>query len=221
MLQKSFPRDSFGYGLPKRAQAIINKLVHETKFVYREYKRTYQSCRIRSASDSCACRESVLSYLIVNYGRSAEEYKGPMMEESEMYLPIVDSLQYGDRVIPSADLDTERHARGLAFRAKDKIIIAPSECDTPLDMLRPDQKCFVRWSYSMQMPKHYSDVTAFTGVTIHPQIELLGKPDGFEFLASEDNNCRHVGSVWTYEQAFIAGQHVRVWWQEPEDAAGQ
>ena len=136
-----------------------------------------------------------------------------------MYFPIIDSLQYGERVIAGANLEVDIHARGLTFKATDKIIPAPSECDTPLDMLRSDQKCLVRWSYSMQMPNHYSDVTAFAGVTIHPQIELLGKPDDFEFLASEDNNCRHVGSLWTYEQAFIAGQHVRAWWQKREDDA--
>ena len=60
-----------GYGLPKQAQAIINKLVHETKFVYREYKRTYRI--VPNPSRATHVRiESVVSYLVVNYGRAAE-----------------------------------------------------------------------------------------------------------------------------------------------------
>lgn len=200
-----------GYGLPKQAQALINSLVHETKLVYRDYKRTFRIVPI-PARPGFVRIETVVSYLVVNYGRASENYK-PKLDEWDNYFPVVDSLQYGTYSIPVGQINSANHERGITFSPKAAIVIAPSECDTPLDMLRVDQKCFVRWSYSMQMPRDYSDVTAFSGVTINPQIELLGKPDDFEFFASEDNSCRHVGSTWVYEQAFIAGQHVRTWWR--------
>jgi hypothetical protein len=199
-----------GYGLPKQAQALINSLVHETKRVYRGYNRTFKVTRI-DGKPGFVRIDTTVAYLVVNYGRGAEKYR-PKLEESDRYLPQVNALQYGDHAVELPDLNREDHERGVTFTPKKWMTIVPSQSDVPLDSLRSDQKCFVRWSYSMEMPEHYSDVTAFTGVTINPTLELLGA-EGFEFSASEDNNCRHVGSTWVYEQAFVAGQHVRTWWR--------
>jgi hypothetical protein len=63
------------------------------------------------------------------------------------------------------------------------------------------------------MPEMYSDVTAYAGMTIHPVIELIEKPYDLDFWASETSCCKHVGNVWTYEEAFVAGQHLRTWWR--------
>ncbi len=199
-----------GYGLPKQAQALINSLVHETKRVYREYKRTFRILRI-DGRPGVVRVETTVAYLVVNYGRAPEKYR-PMLDESDRYSPQITALQYGDNVVDLRELTRDQHERGFTFVPKKWVTIASSQCDIPLDQLRPDQKCFVKWSYTMEMPEHYSDVTAFTGVTINPALELLGA-DGFDFTASEDNNCRHVGSMWMYEQAFVAGQHVRTWWR--------
>jgi hypothetical protein len=80
--------------------------------------------------------------------------------------------------------------------------------------LKEDQKCVVRWAYTIEMPRYYSDVTSFGGVTINPTFELTEKPPNLSFWADMED-CDHAagGLTWQYNRAFIGGQHLRVWWQ--------
>ena len=200
-----------GYGLPKAAQDVIYDLVHNTKRVYRDYRRTYRIVR-HPEKPGYVIVHGTVSYRVVNNGTGSDNYL-PKLAESEIYNPQFESLQYGDHVINGDEIDKEITKTSITFAPKASVTIAPSEANAPSDLLRKDQQCMVRWSCSIEMPEHYSDVTAYTGVTVHPMIELVEKPPDLDFFASEDNDCSHVGSTWTYERAFVAGQHIRAWWR--------
>jgi hypothetical protein len=199
-----------GQWLPKAAGELLYKLVHDTKLVYRDYRKTY---RIERRSGGTVVLRLTLSYRVVNNGKRRERYAPKLMEEG-MYSPRVTSLQYRKHCVLAADLIEETLAGGVKhFRPKKQVKISPSEATAAIENLREDQVCAVRWEYQIEMREHYSDVTAFGGMTIDPTLELIDKPNDLEFWASEDNSCKHVGSTWTYEQAFVGGQHIRTWWR--------
>jgi hypothetical protein len=149
----------------------------------------------------------------VNNGKAREKYR-PKLQEEGMYFPAVLSLDYGNYSLRGDELTTETEVGGVkGFAPKSYVWIQASDATTAIEGLSSEQVCVVRWAYQIEMPEYYSDVTAFGGMTINPRIELLDKPDNFEFLASEEPPCKHVGSTWTYERAYVAGQHLRVWWR--------
>jgi hypothetical protein len=200
-----------GQWLPRAAGNLLYGLVHDTKLVYRDYRKTF---RIVRKSDTLITIHSTLSYRVVNNGKRSERYGPPNLKEEGMYSPAVTSLQYRKLSLGARDLKEETLAGGVrCFSGRKRIRIAPSDAHTALENLREDQFCFVQWAYQVEMPVYYSDVTAFSGMTVNPILELVDKPDDFDFWASEDNRCVRLGRTWTYDQAFIAGQHVRAWWR--------
>jgi hypothetical protein len=199
-----------GQWLPKAAGDLLYKLVHDTKFVYREYRKTYRIVRQPAGT---VIIHLTLSYRVVNNGKRRERYKPKLLEEG-MYSPRVTSLQYGKQSVPTRDLNEETLVGGVrSYCPKKRVGISPSEANAAIENLRDDQVCLVQWAYQIEMREHYSDVTAFGGMTVNPVLELVDKPEDLDFWASEDNSCKQVGRTWTYEQAFVGGQHVRAWWR--------
>ena len=89
-----------------------------------------------------------------------------------------------------------------------------------METLAEDQVCRVRWEYVLEMPREYSDVTAFRGMTVNPVLELDEKPETLEFEAAQGG--MHPHGAWIdvdIQRAFIAGQHVRVWWRPTRQCA--
>jgi len=200
-----------GHGLPESARAVIHDLVHNTKRVYRDHRRTYRIER-HPEKQGYLIVHGTISYRVVNNGKGRDAYQ-PKFEEGVNYNPTFESLQFGDDVFTPETIKVATIKTTVTF-SPDKIFsINASDANAPADILRPDQQCLIRWSYRMEMPERYSDVTAYTGMTVYPVIELLAKPVDLDFWASEDNNCKHVGDTWTYERAFVAGQHLRAWWR--------
>lgn len=202
-----------GYGLPKVAQDLIHDLVHKTKRVYREYRAAYRI--VRNEGSDLVAVYATLSYKVVNNGSGSEGYKPKLLEEG-IYNPQLISLEYGGKVFnptPKRDLKTGV----VSWEPDTEIKLAPSGATEAVDNLPNNKVCFVRWEYTLEMPQRYSAVIAVGGVTVNPMVELLALPDGFEFNASQDeeNACSHAenGSTWEYKRAFVAGQHVRVWWR--------
>jgi hypothetical protein len=184
--------------------------VHDTKYVYRDYRKTY---RIERQSAVTVVIYITLSYRVVNNGKRRQRYKPKLLEEG-MYSPKVSSLQYGKHSVTATDLTEETLAGGVrSFCPTKRVRISPSDANAAIENLKDDQSCLVHWAYQIEMREHYSDVTAFGGMTVNPVLELVDKPEELDFWASEDNSCIHVGRTWTYDQAFVSGQHVRVWWR--------
>ncbi len=199
-----------GHGLPESARAVIHDLVHNTKRVYRDHRRTYR-IEHHPEKPGYVIVHGTISYRVVNNSKGKDTYQ-PKLEEVVVYNPTFESLQFGDETFTPVTIKSETIKTTATFWPDKTVQIVGSEANAPADLLRPDQQCSVRWSYRMEMPDRYSDVTAYTGMTIYPVIELLAKPADLDFWASEDNSCKHVGNTWTYEQAFVKGQHLRAWW---------
>jgi hypothetical protein len=199
-----------GYGLPKAAQTVIYNVVHKTRLVYRDYRRLYRITR--SEKPRTIVVESTISYCVVNNGKGNELYR-PQLAEEGIYSPKILSLQYSKYTIDPAQLERKVESTGvITFRPAEYVAITESKASTAMENLQPDQHCLVRWVEQLEMPDTYSDVTAFSGMTVFPVIELTNA-DGFDFFASEDNDCEHVGQTWQYKRGFVAGQHVRAWWR--------
>jgi hypothetical protein len=162
------------------------------------------------------------SYFVVNNGEALESYR-PFLAQEGMYNPEASHLEYGTNAFESARIKMSRASTGVvSFSPPDEYpeyVLLPSEAGTAIENLSGDQKCFVRWQFSVVMPDYYSDVVAFGGVTINPIIEVASTPEGFEFNATEEK-CAHDpgGRTWRYQRAFIEGQHVRVWWRRISDS---
>jgi hypothetical protein len=201
-----------GYGLPKAAQNLISSLV-KTKLVYRNYRKTFRFAYHPEKQDHVLL-SMTLSYTVLNNGHSPEDY-APWLAEEGMYSPKLVSVQYRDQVLRLDDIpkETDDH-KGVHWKPKKIIPLVPSEAATAIDDLKDNQRCDVRWDYSVEMRDYYSDVTSFGGVTINPEFELLELPPNLEFLADINDCNRQDGSgIWRYQRAFIAGQHIRVWWK--------
>lgn len=101
-------------------------------------------------------------------------------------------------------------------------LIAPSEAREPIEALPAEKVCDVRWEYRMDMPADYSTVVAFGGLVVNPELEVVG-PNSLKLIASQDPEhfCTHAenGALWGYGRAFVAGQHIRVWWRPKNSAA--
>jgi hypothetical protein len=206
-----------GYGLPEPARDRIYDLVHNTKRVYRDHRQTYFIERHPNKPGYVIVRGTI-SYRVVNNGRGKDDYR-PKLEEHESDHPKFESLEFGDETFTTETIRTSTIKTIVAWWPEKTFQLAGSKANTPAELLRPDQQCYVRWTYVREMPEQYSDVIAYTGMTIYPMIELSAKPDGFDFWASDDNSCKHVGNTWKYEQAFVSGQHLRVFWRpKPKNA---
>ncbi|HXR15929.1 MAG TPA: hypothetical protein VN777_06920 [Terriglobales bacterium] len=203
-----------GYGLPRDAQNLIYKLVHETKLVYRNYRKAYRLTE--SEKPGKVIVHVTLSYRVVNNGKRTETY-APSFAEEGMYNPVVIKLEYRDKtVVPQMDEDEKTGV--VSFMVNKKVKIAPSHATEALEQLTKEQYCDVRWEYRIEMPNYYSDVTAFVGITVQPTLEVLSSPSDLAFDAGNSDECAHAegGSTWEYKRAFVAGQHIRAWWK-PRD----
>jgi len=205
-----------GYGLPSAAQSLIHKLVHETRLVYRDYRKIYRLQIHPELPEEKVLVHVTLSYRVVNNGKRTERY-APGFAEEGMYNPVLTKLEYGGKVTePDKQIDEKTGV--VAFRVNEKVDIVPSHATDAREDLKKEQFCDVRLEYTVEMPKYYSDVTVFTGVTVQPTVEVSSVPEGFTFTASRGDECVHAegGSVWDYNRAFVAEQHVRAWWKPKE-----
>jgi hypothetical protein len=207
-----------GYGLPDDAQKVISGIVRETR-VYRNYRRSYQLSLHQSGKVFITARTA---YTVVNNGKETDRNYRPTMEEEGMYEPHFKSLRYRHIYI-----DDESQVRAfnqtthvVKFAPPTEVVdIEPSRALDSLESLDADQKCEVLWVTTLVMQEDYSDVISFGGVTVKPTIELLSKPENFEFEAVDNpdgvNKCEHAqgSSTWVYNRAFVRAQHVRVWWR--------
>jgi hypothetical protein len=204
-----------GYGLPRAAQELIHDLVHKTKRVYRDYRAIYRIEPHPKDADRVIVR-TTLSYKVVNNGAGSESYS-PSLAEEQMYNPRVSSLECAGKNYQEAELQRSVSETGVVtFLGDRKVSITPSNASASIETLDTDQCCIVRWEFTVEMREYYSSVIAFTGVTVNPVVEVQGS-DGFEFSATMED-CAHAagGHTWTYQRAFISGQHVRVWWKPVE-----
>lgn len=204
-----------GYGLPRPAQELIHDLVHKTKRVYRDYRSVHQISQHPAKPDHVIAR-TTLSYKVVNNGMGAESYT-PFLSEERMYDPRILSLEYAGTTYREQDLQRGVGANGVVTFSIDKDAgIVPSSAFAPSETLDADQCVIVRWDFTVEMPKQYSTVIAFAGVTVNPVIEVQAS-DGYEFFATMEE-CVHApgGHTWEYKRAFIGGQHVRIWWKPIE-----
>lgn len=201
-----------GYGLPRTAQELVSSVVR-TKLLLRDYRAVYRIDPHPINANSVVVT-TTLSYKVVNNGASSEAY-APMLAEERIYSPSVTLLEWGDKVFTSADqLDRDESGGAITWKPKRSIHIAPSSPMMPPESLEPAQLCYVRWVYSVEMPKLYSSVLVFAGLTVNPMIEFAGADD-FDFEATTGDECNHPNGsgTWQYRRAFIPGQHVRVWWR--------
>lgn len=201
-----------GYGLPPAAQALIHDLVHKTKRVYRDYRAIYRIEAHPAKADYVIVRITLL-YKAVNNGTGAEAYS-PSLAEEQIYNPSAVSLECSGRRYAHGELQsTISENRVVTFSIDKNVRITPSSALAPIETLKSDQFCSVRWEYTVEMPKYYSAVLAFVGVTVNPVVEVQ-ESEGFDVFATLDD-CVHApgGHSWAYNRAFIGGQHVRVWWK--------
>jgi hypothetical protein len=201
-----------GYGLPTAAQDLISGLTR-TKLVYRNYRKTFRFAS-HPEKPGHVLLTMTLSYTVLNNGQITEDY-APWLAEEGMYSPRVLSVQYRDQVLRLDDIPKEiDDHKGVHWKPKKRLSLVPSRAAAAIDDLKDNQRCDVRWEYSVEMRDYYSDVTSFGGVTINPEFELLEPLPNLEFLA-DMNDCDHQdgSSTWRYHSAFIAGQHIRAWWK--------
>lgn len=176
-----------GYGLPRAAQELIHDLVHKTKRVYRDYRALYRIDPHPTNADHVTVT-IMLSYKVVNNGLGSESYS-PILQEEGMYSPTLLSLEYANKAYTPNDLQPEVSETGVVTFAPDKkVSIAPSNAAAPIEALDKDQRCFVKWEFTLDMPKNYSTVIAFTGVTVNPVVEVQGSEE-FEFKAATGKEC--------------------------------
>jgi hypothetical protein len=102
-------------------------------------------------------------------------------------------------------VDPESHVRTVA--GMPAISLRPVRED-------PNAICSVTWHSLLTMPEEDSDITSFGGPTVGLTIHLSEIPDDMTFVVGDGPNIRHVPNslTWEYEDGFIHGQHVRVWW---------
>ncbi len=205
-----------GYGLPKGAQKLISELVR-TKKVYVDYRVLYRIEK-NPKREGYVNVYSTWSCTVVNNGTSPESVPRTFHQEG-VDSPKATHLQFCGRVFDNTQIKTEKSSKTgvVSFTPPDEcegVTLRPSEAGTSVESLADDQKCFMRWQIACEMPEHYSDVVAFGAVVINPVIELISKPEDLEFHASEDD-CAHEqdGQSWRYKRAYVAGQHLRVWWK--------
>jgi hypothetical protein len=205
-----------GHGLPKAAQHAIQKIV-KTALVLREYRKSYHI-------EPCPENRSQLTisitttYKAVNNGGSPVDY-APTFAEEEMYQPEVQSLQYGQRVLKKDELNFTKEPSGVhSWRPPGKVRLSPSDPDAATEGLDDSQVCCVRWTHRIIVPWNYTEVTAFGALTINPEIILESKPDRLEFHSGGGDDCQHAAGsqTWLFRQAFVTGQHVRVYWWPTE-----
>jgi hypothetical protein len=209
-----------GYGLPKAAQAVIHELVHKTKLVYRDYRKAYRIAECPGRQGFVTVRVR-LSYNVVNNGQGPEYYL-PTFAEERIYNPVVTSIECGKYAEAPVNGQEDLRSGAVVFTPRNgSVRLVRSEAVAAMETLAEDQVCRVRWEYVLEMPREYSDVTAFRGMTVNPVLELDEKPETLEFEAAHGEECIHMehGSTWTYNRAFIAGQHVRVWWRPTRQCA--
>jgi hypothetical protein len=78
----------------------------------------------------------------------------------------------------------------------------------------PNVICSVTWHSLLTMPEEYPDITSFGDPTVGLTIHLREIPDDMTVVVGDGPNIRHVPNsrTWEYEDGFIHGQHVRIWW---------
>ena len=202
-----------GYGLPEAAQAVIRELVLETRLVRRNFRKTFY---IEDLANGHVRLEMTTSFVVVNNGIGAQSYS-PMMQDSEMYNPSITRLEYGSYVhSDSATLIFENLNGVMTWRGPKKISLKPSRANLSVESLSVNQKCHVYWSHSAEMPAQYSDVTSFAGITIDPELQIECSESLRAWAETSTYPCEHRenSNRWTYSQAFIKGQHIRIWWEK-------
>ena len=160
-----------GHGLPKAAQSLIHELVHTTSLVYRDFRKTY---RLTTMDPKKLKVHITVNFKVVNNGIVSETY-APEFAEEGMYSPEVQSLAFGEMDLGASVLTRTITSSGVVCVAPkgNGARIVPSEATAAIETLSKEQLCPVRWVYTVEMPNYYSDVTAFSRVTISPTLEVV------------------------------------------------
>lgn len=201
-----------GSGLPVPLQEQISAIV-KTELVREDYLKIY---RISNPIDGRVNVEVTVSFAVKNYGDRNLKYSPEMSEES-FYEPKFLRLEYALQDGNGHTFDENELTQYVKSIPSTFVrsLKGPKELKIPPLKRVKTAVCKVTWRYIITMPEEYSDVTSFGGPTIGATIRIDSLPNGFDFVSSGEG-VRHIegSSTWTFDNAFLRSQHVRVWWRK-------
>lgn len=199
-----------GRSLPTGLQAHIKEIV-DTAFVRTDYVKSYEIGEPDERGE--VLLKVRVEYKVRNYSDLRKDY-APLIQEEAFRKPQFTYLEYS--------LGNKRYNYDAAYLSEHTTIkpdtnvhemIGPHKVKLAPTSQDDKAVCQVIWTYEMTMPKEYTDTTYFGGATIGVTLHLIHAPDELDFFSSGEGMIHRAGSrSWYFNEPFITGQHVNVWW---------
>lgn len=210
-----------GFGLPRELQELMSQTL-KTGLVMKEVVKTY---RFIDRPDGDLDVEMSHSYQVVNYGEEVIDYS-PHLSEEKVYEPRFLRLAYGltgnehshDALSLQQIARVGKNGRAIVVDAPQSVRLQPVRSNP----LAP-QSCRVFWQWVVRMPREYSDIIAFGSPAIGIMVRCDGGPTDLEFIVGGPGVTQGADGSrnWVTKNAFLASQHLRVWWRSSVQQNGR
>jgi hypothetical protein len=197
-----------GYKMPRKIQKRIGEIVN-TKLVRDNYLKTY---RLTHAPGGKVLVETTTTFDVTNHGDTAEPYT-PAGDEERVFNPEFLYLWYSvggkeyafPREVLEARIKSKHKSPTTLQVSGDEVELAPVE---PLgDNSRAI--CKVRWVLRVTVPEEFVELTEFRLATLGAQVYVEEIPEDLEFACIGSTRDSR---TWTFDEPFLAGQSIKVWW---------
>jgi hypothetical protein len=198
-----------GMGLPPNIKSKISEIA-TTKLARNNYKKEY---RLRELGNGQLAVETTTTFDVENYGDKTEKYT-PAADEEKVFNPKFPYLTYSllgrTYSFDETALDKTRkdkHGTGTTVQVSGREIKMPPRTQGPTAV------CKVTWVIKVTMKDEWFDLTEFRLPTENAKIYLAEKPDHLEFYCTGKTND---SKTWTFDEPFMVGQQLKVWWAKKE-----
>ena len=200
-----------GGHLPKAFRRTLWNVI-KTSDVREHWRKEYT---IKGLPDGKVQVDIKESYAVKNYSDATIKY-APINANETFWDPVITHVEY--RLAQSTG-----YAFGTSDLAKYTTTDPASKVQTvgklPAIRLKPIREdpeaiCTVTWHSTLTTPEDYTDTTSFAGPTVGLTIQQGDIPEDMTFVVCEGANIQHVpgSKTWEFDEGFINGQYVRVWW---------